>query len=184
MARFPVDAPKRRVLGLGADLRSAVTEAVAHWTLGVLPVLAQWRGQHSCLSGSRQLETRRGQFTLLAGPTIMRGRSEGDMPPAESSDAFWQLLEPVLRARPLTQRVQWLELFASKAGDGSVEATCRLNNRDWNAGRRLLENVASAWEIPQEPLRSCRQFAMLVPKEGNTEEIIVPSFWDRVLSRA
>jgi hypothetical protein len=171
-------------VGMGDDMRAAVGQAVGQWMLGVLPVLAQWRGQHSCLSSPRELTARGGQFTCLAGPLVMRGQPEGETPSPASGDPFWPPLEPVVRARPLAQRVHWLELFASKSADGTVEATCRLNSRDWTAGRKVLESVASAWEASDEPLRTCRQFVLLVPKDGNAEEITPPGFWDRLLSRA
>jgi Family of unknown function (DUF6348) len=169
-------------VGMGPDMRAAVGDAMGQWALGVLPVLAHWRGKHSCLSSPRELETRSGQFTVVAGPTIMRGRSDAEPPPPEGGP-FWDPIEPVLRARPLAQRVHWLELFASKSGD-AVDATCRLNNRDWSAGREVLERVTSAWPPSDEPLRTCRQFALLVPKDGNADEIKPPSFWDRLRSRA
>jgi|GEM_PF-6661005 len=170
-------------VGIGTDMRSAVVEAVGHWTLGVLPVLAHWRGQHSCLSNNRELQTRGGSFTLLGGPTILRGCTEGQPPPG-FSEALWPLLDPVLRARPLAARVHWLELFVSKSTDGEVEPTCRLNNRDWAEGAKLLQRVAAAWPPSPEPLQSCRQFALLVPQTGDAEAITLPSFWERLRSRA
>src|SRR5262245_323412 len=60
-------------VGMGPDMRVAVGDAIGQWSLGVLPVLAHWRGKHSCLSNPRELETRGGRFTVLAGPTIERG---------------------------------------------------------------------------------------------------------------
>ena len=66
----------------------------------------------------------------------------------------------------------------------AVDATCRLNNRDWAAGQRVLAEVASAWDPGDEPLRTGRQFALLVPADGNADEITPPSFWDRLRGRA
>src|SRR3954471_5871910 len=37
-------------VGMGPDMRAAVGDALGQWALGVLPVLAHWRGKHSCLS--------------------------------------------------------------------------------------------------------------------------------------
>jgi hypothetical protein len=169
-------------VGMGPDMRSAVRDAVGQWALGVLPALAHWRGKHSCLSSPRSLQTRGGRFTALAGPLVLRGQPDGEPAPPEGGP-FWAPLEPVLRTRPLAQRVHWLELFASKSGD-SVDATCRLNNRDWAAGQKVLAEVASAWEPGDEPLRTCRQFALLVPTDGTADEIKPPSFWDRLRGRA
>jgi hypothetical protein len=40
-------------VGHAADMPSAVGNAVGQWGLGVLPVLARWRGEHSCLTDER-----------------------------------------------------------------------------------------------------------------------------------
>lgn len=171
-------------VGFAKDMESAVRDAIGQWALGVLPVLAQWRGVHSCLSSSSPFETRGGRFTLLAGPTIEKGRPDGAASPESPGEFAGHPLESLLRGRPLGPRVHWLELYANKSADGTVEATCRLNNRNWSAGRAALVGVARGWEASQEPLRSCRQFLMLVPEGGNREELSPPSFWQKLRSRA
>jgi hypothetical protein len=171
-------------VGRADDMPSAVGDAVAQWSLGVLPVLAQWRGKHSCFNTSRQMETRSGSFDLLAGPVIARGHSEGESHPAIGGVSFSESLLPLLRnARP-AQRLHWLELFACKFDDGSVEATCRLNNHDWLSGTKVLADVASAWPTTKERMQSCRQFALLLSKNGDAQKITLPTFWSRLFGRA
>jgi hypothetical protein len=33
-------------------------------------------------------------------------------------------------------------------------------------------------------MRSCRQFALLLPKEGRTDALVLPTFWERLRGRA
>jgi Family of unknown function (DUF6348) len=171
-------------VGMGNDMPSAVAEAVGHWALGTLPVLAEWRGGHSCLASEEPFEAKGGRFDLLAGPTVMRGGPDADAEPAQPPQRFADLLSPLLRERHLARRVHWLEMFASKSDDGSVDATFRWNNRDWTPGRKALEGIAGAWPPSDEPMRTCRQFAMLLPKEGNRDELLQPTFWQRLRGRA
>jgi hypothetical protein len=171
-------------VGRAVDMPSAVGDAVVQWSLGVLPVLAQWRGKHSCFSASGQVETQGGPFDLLAGPVIARGHSEGVSLPAIGGVSLSKSLLPALRNQGLAQRLHWLELFDCKFDDGSIEATCRLDNRDWLAGTKVLSDVASAWPTTKEPIQSCRQFVMLLPKNGDPQQIILPTFWSRVFGRA
>jgi hypothetical protein len=171
-------------VGRSGDMPSAVGDAVAQWVVGVMPVLVHWRGKHSCLATSRQMETQGGLFDLLAGPVIARGRSEGDSPPATSDASLSESMRSAFRNQRPVQRLHWLELFCCKRADGSVDASCRLDNRNWTAGREVLVNIASAWPNSHEPLQSCRQFAMLLPKDGNTQEITVPTFWSWLFGRA
>jgi hypothetical protein len=170
-------------VGRAGDMASAVVDAVAQWTLGVLPVLAHWRGKHSCFTSSRPMETQGGPFDLLAGPDIARGAPEGESPPAGGASLSDSLREVFRNQRP-AQRLHWLELFCCKLAAGSVDASCRLDNRDWSPGRKVLVDIASAWPTPQEPLQSCRQFALLLPRNGDAQQITLPSFWSRLLGRA
>jgi hypothetical protein len=93
-------------VGVGTDMKAAVTEAVGHWTLGVLPVLAHWRGQHSCLSNNRELQTRGGSFTLLGSLAKRSGPcSILCCAPAPWQRAFigWSCLSarrPLVRSKP------------------------------------------------------------------------------------
>lgn len=168
-------------VGQGADMASAVGNAVGQWGLGVLPVLARWRGEHSCVTDERPVETRGGQFDMLAGPTIGRGWSEEDADPTEHFPNFSGLLESPLADQRLAQRVHWLEMYACKSKNGEVDATCRLDNFDWSAGRSILANVASGWPDADAPLRSHRQFSILLPRDGDRQAIVVPSFWRRLV---
>lgn len=163
-------------VGRAGDMTSAVADAVAQWVAGVLPVLAQWRGKHTCLSSAATMETQAGSFELLAGPVVAHGFAQE--PPTVSLSS---LLLDVLRNERPAQRLHWLEMFACKLNDGSVDATCRLDNRDWGPGRQMLLDVASAWPTVPEVMQSCRQFALLVPTTGERREIAVPSFWSRLL---
>lgn len=171
-------------VGRATDMPSAVADAVAQWSLGVLPVLAQWRGKHSCMNTSRQIDTKADRFELLAGPVIARGHSDGDSHPARGDASFSDSLLPLMRSARPAQRLHWIELFACKFSDGSVDATCRLNNHDWLSGTKVQKDLASIWPTSSEPMRSCRQFALLFPPGGNTREIQLPTFWSRLLGRA
>jgi hypothetical protein len=171
-------------VGLGDDMSSAVANAVAQWAMGVLPVLAYWRGKHSCLSNCRQIETQGGAFELLAGPVAEMGRPEANSPTAAGGRGLIESLSDVLRSHRAAQRVHWLELYACNMNDGSVDATCRLDNRDWMPGRKVLLEVAASWPTVKSPLQSSRQFAMLVPGSGDGQEIVVPGFFARLLGRA
>ncbi len=171
-------------VGHAADMASAVGNAVGQWGLGVLPVLARWRGEHSCVTVDRPIGTRGGQFDLLVGPTIGRGWSEEETDPTEHFPNFSALLEGPLAHHRLAQRVHWLEMYACKSKAGEVDATCRLDNYDWSPGRRVLANVASGWPDSDAPLRSHRQFSILMPGSGDRQAIVVPSFWRRLFGMA
>jgi hypothetical protein len=129
------------------------------------------------------METQGGPFDLLAGPVIARGAGEEDSPPPTGGASLSDSLAATFRNQRLAQRLHWLELFCCKLADGSVDASCRLDNREWGPGRKVLADIASAWPTTQEPLQSCRQFVLLLPKHGDAQQITLPSFWSRLFGR-
>lgn len=157
----------------------SVKDAVANWCLGVLPVLVHWRGGHTCFVGTSTFGTDSAGFEVIKGPIIARGESEGGAPP--STDTYLELLsEPLGKAR-LKNRLHWLECYAVRMSDGSVEATCRLDNKNWSPGQRLLIDEAQTWPGSTSSFDSRRQFLLLVPQSPGEPER--PSFLSRLFGR-
>jgi Family of unknown function (DUF6348) len=169
--------------GSGENMNAAVASAALQWTAGVLPALALWRNEHSCLASDRTIDTKNGVFQLVAGPVIARGVGDNSTEHATQQAEFPDLLIDLTRTTRFAPRVHWIESFASKFTDGAVDATCRLDNRDWNEARQLLNAAALGWPPNKEPLQTLRQFTLLIPQNGNTQDIILPSFWKRVFGR-
>jgi hypothetical protein len=170
-------------VGQGGDPPSAVGEALAHWALGTLPVLAQWRGGHSCLPATSTVDTRAGVFELLKGPTVARGMADSGPPPGAEGGLIGSITSLIEAARP-APRLHWIELFACKFAEGEVDATCRLNNHDWPTATRTLKAVATGWPAVDAPLQTQRQFVLLRPQGDPAQEIRLPSFWSHLTGRA
>lgn len=169
-------------VGLGENVAGAIGNAVGQWGLGVLPVLTSWRGEHTCFvdEGSEVLQKR---FRVLGGPIVGRGMDSDSSEPSPQYNHFSSSFLKTLERKKLSNRIHWIEAYAVRHNDGSVDATCRLDNFDWAEGRNVLLEVAKTWPIPKESLQSCRQFLMFIPTSGDTTKLVVPSFWSRLLGR-
>ncbi len=173
------------VVGVGVDLRSAVGEALAHWLCGTLPVFLFWRGRHDCLtSPPGEIVTKGGRFTVLRGPLTARGVGEGESPQEGPDRFYWGPLSAVLETCRLLPRVHWFELFASKGASDEVEATCNWGNKGWVNGDGVLREVAKTWPPTDQPMRSFRQFIMLLPQGADQETLTAPTLWQRLRQRA
>jgi len=173
-------------VGLGTDAESAAREAAATWALSVLPVLARWRGDHSCYVSTATLEVPGSpgvSFEVLQGPVLEKGEHDGGEAGHPTVGAYLEMLGPSLRGAKLRRRKHWLECFASRSSDGSIDATCRLDNKDWNPGRKLLEADVRTWPGSTPSMHSRRQFMLLVPQGGEAEEPEPRSFWGRLFGR-
>jgi hypothetical protein len=175
-------------VGLGTDPEKAAADAVAQWCLGVLPVLALWRGEHSCLAGTAEFETPASpvplRFGVFRGGIVERGEHDGGPEAAPSTGHFLALLAEPLHSAGLRRRPHWLECFAIRSAGGSIDATCRLDNRDWKPGQRLLVDDAARWPGTTPTYHSRRQFLLLIPGGEERWELTAPSFWSRLLGRA
>lgn len=169
-------------VALAEDMSAATRNAMGQWVLGVLPVLALWREQHSCLATDTMVETKAGRFHMLAGPMVMRNLESDEG--ADPTGGFADSLKPLIQAKKWKNRVHWIELFSSRMGDGGVDATCRLNNRDWSPGKQVLLGLPQRWPASTESIQTCRQFQMLIPADGDRQALILPTFFERLLGRA
>jgi len=58
----------------------------------------------------------------------------------------------------------WIETFAARYyTEGKVDARCRLNNKDFEEGRRALMGWASNWETTGAALLTKRQLVLCEP---------------------
>ncbi len=170
-------------VGQGETIPSAIADAIGQWAIGVLPVLAQWRGEHSCLPETQSIETRAGSFEILASPVLLRGAIGDHDPPFVHVNLIDNLKDLISPARPALQ-LHWLEMYACKFPNEEVDATCRLNNHDWPTATRTLASIAKKWPTVAAPILSQRQFALLRPQGVATQEIRLPTLWNRLTGRA
>lgn len=170
-------------VGIAGSIPAAAGDAVGQWMLGVHPVLAAWRGGHSCVVDARPVELCGGRFDLLASPLMVRGHPGEEQPDPAALQSLFDLVQPPLAEMRLTRRIHWLELFTSQSEDGTVNATCRLNNRDWRPGQQVLARLAVGWPPSGKPIHSWRQFALLTPEGGEGEELRPATWWGRVRGR-
>ncbi len=159
-------------VGVSAERGQAINETAAQWCFGVLPVLVAGCGEHTCLVSQTSLElttdTHAWQFTVLLGPVVERGEHDADEDAMPTVEGYLKLLaEAIAQAQPPLGQ-HWLECFAIRSADGSIDATCRLDNRDWAPGRQTLARDATTWPGQTPSYHSRRQFILLLPAGGES----------------
>lgn len=172
-------------VGFASDLDEAARNAVAQWALGVLPVLAYWRKKgHDCFVSENPIELNtpggRKTFDVIEGPVIGRGESEGmpDEPPSQAK--YLDLMRWHLQRELLGEETHWIECYAVRMADKSVDATVRVDNIDWEAGKTLLKEDARAWPGTTPSMQSFRQFVLLHPQGMGQPTPKPPSFLQRI----
>src|SRR5262249_47178556 len=96
------------------------------------------------------------------------------------TDIYLSLLSGPLRDARLKGRRHWLECYAVRMADGSVDATCRLDNRDWAPGQERLLADARTWPGTTSMFDSRRQFLPMLPQGAENDESKPRSFWWRL----
>jgi len=190
--RAGTDAQQQNVgvtcVGIGAEPQQAVNEVAAGWCMGVLPVLTQWRDEHTCLASTQRVEfnAARGTrlFDAILGPVVERGEHDASEAALPSVDDYLNLLAQPLCDASLPLADHWVECFAIRSADGSIDATCRLDNRDWRPGKQLLADDAAGWPGHTPTYHSRRQFLLLVPTPDQPAETAAKTGWlGRLLGR-
>ncbi len=148
------------------------------------PVLASWRlKDHDCLVAAETIElhTTAGKrvFDVLQGPVIGRGEVEGETNPPVSQSKYLDLMSWHLGRELLGEDTHWIECFAVRMADKTVDATCRVDNIDWEPGKTLLMEDAKTWSGITPSRQSYRQFLLLHPQGFPQPEPKGPGFFQR-----
>ncbi len=166
-------------IGFGADPETAAASAAEQWAVGVLPVLQSWvQGGHVCeverspmVVGVADSEERFG-WSVHLGPVIGRaygkpGSGDVDLGDLSRAAAFKPVFE-VIHSLAAHRSVMWVESFACRNfASGVTDATSRVNNDDFEAGREALRAWAASWPTGGAPLLSKRQFLLFEPTDVN-----------------
>jgi len=107
-------------------------------------------------------------WTAHLGPVIGRafgGSGSAHSPLGDlSQSATYIPVFHVLHPHAAHRSLMWIETFAARYyTEGKVDATCRLNNKDFEEGRRALMGWASNWETTGAALLTKRQFVLFEP---------------------
>jgi hypothetical protein len=160
--------------GMGGTEESACVDAAKQWALGVLPVLVSYMlRSHVCevekmplVVGVQDSNERYG-WTVHLGPVI--GRSYGvanaqfdetqlgDLTRSAAFNPIFHVVHPYATHT----RLMWIESFAARYFlNRKVDATCRLNNKDFQEGRESLLSWAEEWPDTGVPFLTKRQFVL------------------------
>src|SRR5215468_4609494 len=137
------DGIKVYQLGYGPTDLDAARDASFQWLLGVYPALVTFIAQpdHRCDVDKAHMIVRNDETGEQFGWTVhlppILSRTYGEIPLRERSEqnAVFRALFDSIHPYAAHGSVFWIECFAARYPDRKVDATCRLNNKDWSEGR-------------------------------------------------
>jgi len=177
------------VVGYGDDLASCARDAAKQWADGVFPVIRSWltRAAVDAITKAQITVATKDQrfgWSVHLGPILYRvyggpgiSYTPPDIPSSSIFKAVFAAVYPVAAHRTLF----WLECFACRYPDGKVDATARLGNDDWPAGRDALLRWATDWPDTEGTVLSRREFLMFEPV--SSEQVSPSPSFQEVIER-
>jgi hypothetical protein len=158
-------------IGFGADLEEAARETAGQWLEGVFPVLHSVYSENEQEAGVAMSELitadeESGQkygWRVHLGPVLLRVFGEGDEPGSPGAADFASCLKAEISCLDVADELFWLECFASRDPDGTVDADCRLNNIEWPEGVSGLLTWANTWPFTPTQMVTKRQLIIFEP---------------------
>jgi|GEM_PF-2468690 len=161
-------------VGVGATELEAAIDAGHQWAVGVFPVVVSYvldqdvEGvETSPMIVGVQDTNEKYAWVVYIGPVVDRVYCEDEYVELDKGE-----LDPFAAYKPIFDAVHpyaahnklmWIESFSAKYPDGEVDATCKLNNKNWVEGRNALLNWSSVWPDTKGNLLSKRQFLIFKP---------------------
>jgi hypothetical protein len=102
-------------------------------------------------------------WTVHLPPIVSRAYGEAELPENLEQPAVFQALFDTIHPFAAHNHLFWLECFAVRYAEEKVDATCRLNNEDWEEGQDALLEWALSWPPFGKGILSHRQFLLFEP---------------------
>lgn len=161
-------------LGYGDGQSLAAHDAADQWLSGVFPVVQSWLTQatHVCSVTKAQMivsvreTSERFGWSVHLGPILTRVYGASGLsytPPDVRADVVFGSVFDTLHPMAPHTTLFWLECFAVRYPDGTLDATARFHNEDWPDGREALLVWASQWPSTEGCILSRRQFLLFEP---------------------
>ena len=156
-------------VGYGETEEAAARDAARQWVTGVLPALHSYREPREdiCQIARVAVETpKTGEpygWDIHMAPVICRRYGKCDFQPEICNTEIFGAVFEAVNEWASRDSMFWLECFAVRNPDGSVDATCRYNNKDWPEGQKALISWASTWPDTNGCVLSKRQFLIFNP---------------------
>jgi len=158
-------------IGFGDTHEGASRDAARQWIMGVFPALRSYLKphQHNCeiKKGTVDVDVpatgERYKWSVHLPPAICRRYGDCDFQPKVDDTEIFVAIFDAVSQHASHASLFWLECFAVRNPDGSVDATCRYNNNIWPAGQEALMSWASTWPDTKGCMLSKRQFLIFEP---------------------
>ncbi len=173
--------PAVTIAGYGTSATGATQNAADQWSNGVLSTVAHRFGW---LPGDLGVETSnlvaaQGDdtfgFRIHIGPLQMRVWGDGPSPKLPPASALLAAILTEVTDAVSTRRTMWLECFAVRYANGTLDATCRLTNEEWLLGEDALCRYATQWPDIGPRTWSQRQFLFFDPKDPSDLDRMPPT---------
>jgi hypothetical protein len=158
-------------VGYGETEDAAARDAARQWIMGVFPAIRSYQQplEHICEVKKGKIEVdvpatgERYKWSVHVPPVICRryGDCDGQLK-VDNREIFVAIIDAVSQCAS-HDSLFWLECFAMRNPDGSIDATCRYNNNVWKTGQEALMSWASTWPDTGGCILSKRQFLIFEP---------------------
>lgn len=158
-------------VGYGPTDFDAACDASNQWCLGVYPALLNYiaEPEHCCEVETARMIVRDADsgeefgWTIHLPPILSRAYGEAQLPENLEQDDIFHALFEIIHPYAAHNQLFWLECFAARVSESKVNATCRLNNEDWDEGQEALLQWAESWPLFGNGILSQRQFLLFEP---------------------
>lgn len=97
---------------------------------------------------------------ILWHPILGSLTLQGQWEEQPQEELFFQTLKEKLKPKLSSNKINWLKIYISKRGDGTIIGECNFNNEPWQEGLNEINKYAETWEMKTD-FKGLKQFIVL-----------------------
>jgi Family of unknown function (DUF6348) len=153
---FP-DSIEENIVGVGASFPDKVNSVLDNYiNTTFLPIIDSFTDSHN---PKLDFSTMVGKKEIIWHPKLGDLTIQGQWKENPENEHFFDLLSEKIKGKLTTNKINWLKVYISKRGDGTIIGECLFNNEPWEEGLEIISQYARTWKMTSD-FQGLKQFIM------------------------
>lgn len=148
---------EENIVGVGTSFPDKVNSVLDNY-IGTtfLPIIDSFTDSHD---PDLDFSTTVGEKEIIWHPKLGNLTFQGQWRVQPENEPFFELLKENVKGKLTTNKLNWLKVYISKRGDGTIIGECLFNNEPWEEGLEIISQYARTWKMTSD-FQGLKQFIM------------------------
>lgn len=145
------------IVGVGTTIQDKINSVLDNYLNTTFePIIDSFKDNHNPdLDFSTTIDGKE----IIWHPKLGNLTFQGQWKAHPENEPILELLNEEIKSKLTTNKLNWLKVYISKRGDGTIIGECLFNNESWEEGLGIISQYARTWKMTSD-FQALKQFIM------------------------